>query len=38
MNDTILAITVLLGVEDELWIYFLVDEVEWTNLVLNRQN
>ncbi|MBA7661272.1 hypothetical protein ES703_69287 [subsurface metagenome] len=38
MNETILAITILLGRQDELWIPCLVDEVEWTDSRYNHQN
>lgn len=38
MNDTILAITVLLGIENELWIPSLTDSVEWTEPRYCHQN
>ena len=38
MEDTILAITVLLGLENELWIPCLVDEVEWAEPDYYHQN
>ena len=38
MNDPILAITILLGKQDELWIPCLVDEVELTEPRYYYQN
>jgi len=38
MNDTIEDITILLGEEDEFWIYCVVDEVEWTQPRYYHQN
>lgn len=38
MNETMHAICILLGLEDELWIHCLVDPVEWTDLTYGHQN
>jgi len=38
MNNIILALTVILGLEDELWIPCLVDVVEWTHPKYGHQN
>lgn len=38
MSDPILAITVLLGLKDDLWMYLGIDEVEWTDPSYGHQN
>lgn len=38
MNDTIMAITVLIGKVDEFWIPGLIDQVEWTDPKYKHQN
>ena len=38
MNDRKLALTCIIGVQDELWIYPEVDEVEWTDPTYYHQN